>query len=273
MKEYPVVTLCGSTRFKNDFVQIQKDLTLKGNIVISVGLFGHGGDAEVWEGMDENSLTATKMMLDDMHKSKIDMADGIFVVNPGGYIGDSTWSEICYAYMTDKKIKSMVPIDWKQIENKVSWHKKMAEMLAAKQYDVYSHLASDYPSEDVLLKDKDMVTIKKGKISIVDPWVPEDVSVPTCDDPFPCHADRNSGYDPFAVYGKKNMARFVEEILMRNRAKAEIVPSREKMMEEIRWYCKELGMPLPQGFPDEMPDEEMQDWLMCWHEFDPCPGV
>ena len=272
MKKYPVVTLCGSTRFKNEFIQIQKELTLKGYIVISVGLFGHGGDAEVWEGMDENSLTATKMMLDDMHKSKIDMANEIFVINPGGYIGDSTWSEICYAFMADKKIESMVPIDRKQIENKVSWRKKMAEMLAAKQYDVYSHLASDYPSEDALLKDKDMVTIKKGKISIVDPWVPEDVSVPTCDDPFPCHADQNSGYDPFAVYGKKNMARFVEEILMRNHAKVASAPSREKMMEEIRWYCKELGMSLPQGFPDEMSDEEMLDWLMCWHEFNPCPG-
>ncbi len=270
MKKYPVVTLCGSTRFKNEFIQIQKELTLKGYIVISVGLFGHGGDAEVWEGMDENSLTATKMMLDDMHKSKIDMADGIFVVNPGGYIGDSTWSEICYAFMTDKRIESIVPIERKKIESKVFWHKEIAEMLAARQYDVYSHLASDYPSENVLLND--MVTVRKGKITTMDPWVPDDPSVPTCY-PFPGHADRKADFDPFAVYGKKNMARFVEEILMRNRAKAEIVPSREKMMEEIRWYCKELGMPLPQGFPDEMPDEEMQDWLMCWHEFNPCPDA
>lgn len=113
MKKYPVVTLCGSTRFKNEFIQIQKELTLKGYIVISVGLFGHGGDAEVWEDMDENSLTATKMMLDDMHKSKIDMADEIFVVNPGGYIGDSTWSEICYAFMTDKKIESIRNLEYR----------------------------------------------------------------------------------------------------------------------------------------------------------------
>lgn len=59
-------------------------------------MFGHSGDEEVWEEMDENTLTETKFMLDDMHKSKIDMADGIFVINPGGYIGESTWSEICY---------------------------------------------------------------------------------------------------------------------------------------------------------------------------------
>ena len=89
---YPVVTLCGSTRFKDEFMQAQKELTLKGMIVISVGLFGHSGDEEVWDGMDEGAISETKFMLDDMHKSKIDMADGIYVVNPGGYIGDSTWS-------------------------------------------------------------------------------------------------------------------------------------------------------------------------------------
>ena len=77
------MTLCGSTRFKDDFYRVQKELTLKGNIVISVGLFGHSGDEEVW-------TAGTKEMLDDMHFSKIDMADEIYVVNPGGYVGEST---------------------------------------------------------------------------------------------------------------------------------------------------------------------------------------
>ena len=36
-------------------------------------------------------------MLDDMHKRKIDMADEIFVINVGGYIGESTRNEIAYA--------------------------------------------------------------------------------------------------------------------------------------------------------------------------------
>ena len=58
--KYKVVTLCGSTKFKDEFMQAQKDLTLKGNIVISVGLFGHSGDSEVWENMDEGTLTKTK---------------------------------------------------------------------------------------------------------------------------------------------------------------------------------------------------------------------
>lgn len=102
--EYKVVTLCGSTRFKEQFYQVQKKLTLEKCIVISVGLFGHSGDEEVWEGMDEDTLTATKIMLDDMHKRKIDMADEIFVINVNGYIGSSTRSEIEYAIAHGKKV-------------------------------------------------------------------------------------------------------------------------------------------------------------------------
>lgn len=100
---YNVITLCGSTRFKNEFMEAQKRLTLEGNIVISVGLFGHSGDSEVWENMDEGTLTKTKEMLDDMHKRKIDMADSIYVINVGGYIGESTKSEIEYALAHGKK--------------------------------------------------------------------------------------------------------------------------------------------------------------------------
>ena len=85
-------------------MRVQKELTLKGNIVISVGLFGHSGDNEVWENMDEGTLTKTKELLDDMHKRKIDMADEIFVINVGGYIGESTKSEIEYAIKNNKKV-------------------------------------------------------------------------------------------------------------------------------------------------------------------------
>ena len=102
--KYKVITLCGSTKFKDDFLREQKRLTLEGNIVISVGLFGHSGDNEVWT---EN----TKEMLDDMHKRKIDMADSIFVINKNGYIGDSTKSEIEYAIKHNKKVLYLEPVD------------------------------------------------------------------------------------------------------------------------------------------------------------------
>lgn len=96
--KYKVITLCGSTRFKDAFIEAQKQLTLEGNIVISVGLFGHSGDNEVWR-------EGTKEMLDDMHLRKIDMADEVFVINVDGYIGSSTKKEIEYAVSTGKVVK------------------------------------------------------------------------------------------------------------------------------------------------------------------------
>ena len=109
--KYKVVTLCGSTRFKEQFMKAQKDLTLQGYIVISVGLYGHSGDSEVWENMHEGTLTKTKEMLDDMHKRKIDMSDEIFVINVGGYIGDSTKSEIKYAKENGKVVKYLESVN------------------------------------------------------------------------------------------------------------------------------------------------------------------
>lgn len=95
IEKYKVITLCGSTRFKEDFERVNRELTLAGNIVISVGAFGHSGDVFTEE---------QKVMLDDIHKKKIDMADAIYVINKGGYIGSSTRSEIQYAREHGKQI-------------------------------------------------------------------------------------------------------------------------------------------------------------------------
>ena len=94
---FKVITLCGSTRFKDEFLEAQKRLTLEGNVVISVGLFGHSGDDEVW-------TEGVKDMLDRQHLAKIDLADEIFVINVGGYIGESTRREIAYAEYKGKSI-------------------------------------------------------------------------------------------------------------------------------------------------------------------------
>ena len=96
--KYKVITLCGSTRFKEDFERVNRELTLQGNIVISVGCFGHSGDK-----FSEDQ----KIMLDDIHKRKIDMADEIFVINKDHYIGASTRSEIKYAILHDKPVRYM----------------------------------------------------------------------------------------------------------------------------------------------------------------------
>ena len=99
MNKYKVITLCGSTKFKDDFLAQQKRLTLEGNIVISVGLFGHA------DGDYKTVITdEVKEMLDDIHKRNIDMSDAIFVIDVNGYIGSSTRSEIEYAKSTGKEI-------------------------------------------------------------------------------------------------------------------------------------------------------------------------
>ena len=98
MQKYNVITLCGSTRFKEDFERVNRELTLAGNIVISVGCFGHAGDVFTEE---------EKIMLDDIHKRKIDMADAIYVINKNGYIGESTKSEIKYALEHGKQVMLM----------------------------------------------------------------------------------------------------------------------------------------------------------------------
>lgn len=102
--KYEVVTLCGSTKFKDDFIKAQEALTLNGYIVLTVGLFGHSDHKY-------NSVITpeVKLMLDDMHKRKIDMADSIYVINKNGYIGESTKSEIEYAAATGKAIVYMYP--------------------------------------------------------------------------------------------------------------------------------------------------------------------
>lgn len=98
-----ITTLCGSTRFRDEFLATQRDLTLKGEIVISVGLFGH------YEGLD--MLGPTKIMLDQLHLWKIELSDGIFVVSRDGYIGDSTRREIEFAESINKQVRYLEPLE------------------------------------------------------------------------------------------------------------------------------------------------------------------
>jgi hypothetical protein len=200
-RRYPVVTLCGSTRFKDEFEKAQKKLTLEGNAVISVGLFGHSGDEEVWEDMSEDTLTETKRMLDDMHKQKIDMADSIFVVNPGGYIGSSTWSEIRYSYMCGKRIQSLERIDGWEIATKVNEAIDKAERRAWEIQDVIIH-KGEYANTEGL------PFIKVGKGKIYDPWWTDNDKYNG--EPLSTHGDRK---EPFDKFGKARVALFVEQII------------------------------------------------------------
>lgn len=102
LKRPNIITLCGSTRFKDEFFAEQERLTLAGNIVISVGLFG-------WDkGEPETALGEhVKAMLDELHFRKIDISDGIHVINKDGYVGSSTAKEIDYAMTLGKAVTYM----------------------------------------------------------------------------------------------------------------------------------------------------------------------
>lgn len=89
-----VVTLCGSTKFKAEFMAENQRLTMEGRVVISLGVFGHTDLPDYDWTTDASDLKRT---LDGLHFQKIRMADRVHVVDPGGYVGESTRREIAYA--------------------------------------------------------------------------------------------------------------------------------------------------------------------------------
>lgn len=101
----PTITvLCGSTRFLDAFREANLRLTLAGHIVLSIGC-DMRTDAELFANRSEADMTAIKERLDELHKRKIDLADDVLVLNVGGYIGDSTRSEIEYAEKLGRPVR------------------------------------------------------------------------------------------------------------------------------------------------------------------------
>jgi hypothetical protein len=97
-----VVCLCGSTRFWKTFQEINLRETCAGNIVLSIGAATRSDTEHLASG----AITAEdKQRFDELHKRKIDLADEILVLNVGGYVGDSTRSEIAYATLTGKPVR------------------------------------------------------------------------------------------------------------------------------------------------------------------------
>ena len=92
-----IVCICGSTRFAEEMLAANRDLTLAGAIVVAPGVFTHREPVE-------KVTEAQKAALDALHLRKIDLADRVLVVNPGGYIGESTTREIAYAHTTGKPV-------------------------------------------------------------------------------------------------------------------------------------------------------------------------
>ena len=101
-----IVCICGSIRFVNEMSAANRDLTFAGVIVVAPGVFPGPGDHEAGDVLTDEQKTA----LDALHLRKIDLADRVLVVNPGGYVGESTSREIAYARATGKPVSFTDPV-------------------------------------------------------------------------------------------------------------------------------------------------------------------
>lgn len=113
-----IVCLCGSTKFKREFITANFLETMQGKIVLSVGLYSHA-DATVY-----TPTEAEKIALDQLHFRKIDLTDEVLVLNCGGYVGNSTSREVLHAEKGNKIISWLkpfaVPPDLAHIGNSLS---------------------------------------------------------------------------------------------------------------------------------------------------------
>ena len=87
-----IVCICGSMKFIAEMRAVNHDLTFNGVIVLAPSE------------EDEPPSPEEKVILDALHLAKIDLADRVVVVNPGGYLGESTRKELAYAQSIGKPI-------------------------------------------------------------------------------------------------------------------------------------------------------------------------
>lgn len=108
-----IYTLCGSTRFPDAHEIANMHLSLQGHVVIPLSMYGHTDRPTGAKFLcsDGDESTDEKQTLDRLHFMKIDLCDAIFVINVGGYVGDSTRREIDYAYAQRKLVQYMFRVE------------------------------------------------------------------------------------------------------------------------------------------------------------------
>lgn len=88
---YEIATICCSTRYREEIIKLYNELTERGYIVLA-DLTDHDRQEEF-----------NKEMIDDMHKTKIDMADIVYFLIKDGYMGESVADELNYAKEKNKE--------------------------------------------------------------------------------------------------------------------------------------------------------------------------
>ena len=107
--DFPVIVcLCGSTRFWRTFQQAGLSETLAGRIVLSIGA-ASGTDDDHFGNLPREEYDRVKVMLDELHLRKIDLADEVLILNVGGYVGESTQKELEYALAHGKRVRWWEP--------------------------------------------------------------------------------------------------------------------------------------------------------------------
>lgn len=90
-----IITICGSTRFKDQILEVAEGLSLDGHIVMMPTVFRH----------DDPNLTAEmRIRLENQHREMINNSDAIFVVNVDKYIGEATYSMLDWATRMKKEV-------------------------------------------------------------------------------------------------------------------------------------------------------------------------
>lgn len=105
-----IVCLCGSTRFHRTFQEVNMQETLAGRIVLSIGAALYS-DAEYFGHLPQQEMDRIKAELDELHLRKIDLADEVYILNVGGYVGPSTANELAYARTHGKAVRFLEPPD------------------------------------------------------------------------------------------------------------------------------------------------------------------
>ncbi|WP_198346379.1 MULTISPECIES: DUF4406 domain-containing protein [Nocardioides] len=99
--DFPVITLCGSMRFRDEFARLDAELTLAGHVVLTPTALDPATELDAED----------RARLDRIHLQRIAMADEVLVVNVGDYVGDSTRREIEYARSRGLAVSFLEPHD------------------------------------------------------------------------------------------------------------------------------------------------------------------
>lgn len=130
-----IVTLIGSAKFEDDFIESNKQLGLRGISAFSLSAYPRDNGGKNWYSEEE------KIMLDLVHLNKIRISKAVFIVGDG-YIGFSTAREILWAHILDLPILNQADFekdDWNGIfiglktgvNNSAYWVGKARKVLSA----------------------------------------------------------------------------------------------------------------------------------------------